>query len=183
MIGLRIDPAKSFFDSKKVIDATTRAERKVLSAFGAYVRRTAKSSIRNAPPVKLAEMTDAQRKAYKRARAIAKHYGKPLPKRPRKAEPSRPGSPPYSRLGLLKKFLFFAYDPERRSVVIGPARLNQKIGDAPAALERGGRSRITAGRGRGRRVTRTVRARPFMGPAFEKEKPKLPDMWRDSIRA
>ena len=23
----------------------------------------------------------------------------------------------------------------------------------------------------------------FMGPAFEKEKPKLPAMWRDSVRA
>ena len=70
-----------------------------------------------------------------------------------------------------------------KSVVIGPARLNQKVGTAPRALEHGGRSQVRAKR-RGRRVTRTttIRARPFMGPAFEKEEPKLPAMWRDSIR-
>jgi len=150
MIGFKISQAKGlFFDSKKVIDATTRAERKVLSRFGAYVRRSARSSIR------------------KRKRASA------------------PGQPPSSHTGLLKRFIFFAYDPGRKSVVIGPARLNQKVGNAPHALEHGGRSRVTAGRRRRRRVTRTVTigARPFMGPAFDKEKPKLPAMWRDSIRA
>jgi hypothetical protein len=26
-----------------------------------------------------------------------------------------------------------------------------------------------------------IKARPFMGPAMEKEKPKLPQMWRDSV--
>lgn len=35
-----------FFDKKRVLSATTRAERQVLSRFGAFVRRRAKSSIR-----------------------------------------------------------------------------------------------------------------------------------------
>ena len=149
MIGFKISRMKGlFFDSKKVLDATTRAERRVLSRFGAYVRRSARSSIR------------------KRKRA------------------SEPGKPPSSHTGLLKRFLFFAYDPNRKSVVIGPARLNEKVGDAPHALEHGGRSRVTAGRRRRRRATRTVTIapRPFMGPAFEKEQPKLPAMWRDSVK-
>jgi hypothetical protein len=148
MMGLKIDQVKGlFFDSKKVIGATTRAERRVLSRFGAYVRRTARSSIR------------------KRKRVSA------------------PGRPPSSHTGLLKRFIFFAYDPDRKSVVIGPTRLNQKAGDAPRALEYGGRSRVTAGRRRRRRRTVMIAARPFMGPAFEREKPKLPAMWRDSVRA
>ena len=148
MIGLRVDQLKGlFFDSKKVVDATTRAERRVLSRFGAYVRRSARSSIR------------------------------------RRKKVSRPGKPPSSHTGLLRRFIFFAYDLRHRSVVIGPARLNRKTGTAPRALEHGGRSKVVAKRG-GRRAVRTVtiRARPFMGPAFEKEKPKLSAMWRDSIR-
>ena len=43
---------------------------------------------------------------------------------------SDPGEPPSSHTGLLKKFILFGYDREHRSVVIGPMRLNQKIGDA-----------------------------------------------------
>jgi len=27
-----------------------------------------------------------------------------------------------------------------------------------------------------------IKARPFMGPAFNKEKPKLPAMWASSIK-
>jgi len=148
MIGLGVDQAKGlFFDSKKVQSATTKAERRVLSRFGAYVRRSAGSSIR------------------KRKRTSA------------------PGQPPSSHTGLLNQFIFFAYEPRRRSVVIGPVRLNHKSGEALPALEHGGPVRIVAGR-RGRRRSRAVmiRKRPFMGPAFEQEKPKLPAMWRDSIR-
>lgn len=149
MIEYRIDTIKGlFFDSAKVLAATSRAERQVLSRFGAFVRRGARSSIR------------------------------------RRKRSSEPGQPPSSHTGLLKKFIFFAYEPQRQSVIIGPVRLNQKTGDAPPALEYGGRSRIITGsRRRGRRMkTVTIRPRPFMGPAFEREKPKLSAMWRDSVR-
>jgi len=162
MIGLGIDQAKGlFFDSKKVQATTTKAERRVLSRFGAYVRQSARSSIRKRKKV------------------------------------SAPGQPPSSHTGLLKRFILFAYEPERRSVVIGPVRLNAKIGDAPPALEYGGqvrvasrsRSRLSRAKRRTRRQpsaatrgrTVTIRPRPFMGPAFEREKPKLSAMWRDSV--
>ena len=145
MIGMRIK--KLFFDRKAVTDKVDRTTRKVLSRFGAFVRRTAKSSIR------------------KRKRV------------------SSVGQPPSSHSGILKKFIFFGYEPAKRNVVIGPAKLNQKIGDAPHALERGGASTVIQGR-RGRRKKRRVKikARPFMGPAFNKEKPKLPAMWAGSIK-
>jgi len=96
---------------------------------------------------------------------------------------SAPGEPPSSHTGLLRRFIFFGYDRQRRSVVIGPQRLNQKIGDAPQALEHGGTSTIVEGL-RGHRRKRRVRmkARPYMGPAFEKEQPKLPAMWAGSVR-
>ena len=141
MIGMKFK--QMFFTSKAVLSATDRATRRVLSKFGAYVRRTAKSSIR-------------KRKAI-----------------------SRPGSPPSSHTGLLKRFILFGYDPAKRSVVIGPLRLTRGgRGDAPRALEEGGTSRMVR-RGRKKRVK--IKARPFMGPAMEREKPKLPQMWRNSV--
>jgi len=138
---------ETFFDRKAVRSAVDRTARRVLSRFGAFVRRAAKSSIR------------------KRKHASA------------------PGEPPSSHTGLLKRFIFFGYDAGKRSVVIGPARLNQKIGDAPHALEHGGTSTVIEGLRGGRRKRRVrIKARPYMGPAFEQEKPKLAAMWRDSLK-
>ena len=92
---------------------------------------------------------------------------------------SEPGQPPSSHVGLLRKLIYFGYDPSRKSVVIGPTPLHGTA-EAPPLLEYGGRARR---RGRkGRNVMASYRARPFMGPAFEREKPKLPAMWRDSVR-
>ena len=144
---IRMVTKQMFFDRKVVTGAVDKATRRVLSRFGAFVRRGAKSSIR------------------KRKRVSAA------------------GQPPSSHSGLLKRLIFFGYDRQRRSVVIGPQRLNQKVGDAPEALEYGGTSTIVEGL-RHRRKKRHVRikARPYMGPAFQKEQPKLPAMWAGSIR-
>jgi hypothetical protein len=137
MFGFEI--TKLFFDKKAVTSKTDRATRKVLSRFGAFVRRTARSSIR------------------------------------KRKKPAPPGSPPSSHIGLLKKFIFFGYEPQKRSVVIGPVQLTQKgRGEAPRLLEHGGTGTV-----RKKRVR--YQARPFMVPAFEKEQPKLPAMWRDSV--
>lgn len=145
MIGMDFKSAKAvFFDRQAVISKVDAASRKVLSKFGALVRRSAKSSIR------------------------------------KRKKPAPPGSPPSSHTGLLKKFIFFGYDTDARSVVIGPTRLNQKgRGEAPPLLEYGGKTTLKR---RGKRKRTTYKARPYMGPAFEKEKPQLPAMWRDSVR-
>ncbi len=141
---IRFEMTQLFFDTRKVRRAVDASARRVLSKFGAFVRRTARSSIR------------------------------------RRKKPSSPGSPPSSHAGLLKRFIWFGYEPARRSVVIGPARLTRKgRGEAPSLLEYGGTTRLEH---RGKRKRAMVRARPFMQPAFEKEQPKLPAMWRDSLR-
>ena len=96
---------------------------------------------------------------------------------------SRPGEPPSSHTGLLKRFIYFGYDTQRKSVVIGPMPLNAKVGDAPHALEHGGFSTVAEGSRRSRRKRRVeIAARPFMGPAMEQERPKLPAMWAGSVR-
>ncbi len=96
---------------------------------------------------------------------------------------SAPGQPPSSHAGLLRRLIFFGYDAGSKSVVIGPMRLNQKIGAAPEALEHGGTSTVVEGR-RGKRRKRRIRVkpRPFMGPALQKELPKLPKLWAKSVR-
>jgi len=137
------DAKRAFFDAPQVLAATTAAERRVLSRFGAYVRQRARTSIRS------------------------------------RAGTSTPGMPPFSHTGLLKRFLFFAYDTSRRSVVIGPVRLDGRTGEALPLLEHGG----TTQRPRPGRVDpSTYTPRPFMRPAFQRELSKLPPLWRDSIR-
>jgi hypothetical protein len=141
---LTLEMAKSsFFDRQQVIDATDAATHRVLSKFGAFVRRRAKSSIR------------------KRKRA------------------SEPGKPPSSHTGLLRDMIFFSFDREANSVVIGPTLINSPTG-APEILEYGGEAVVS--RPNGMKVRIYIQPRPYMGPAIDAEKSKLPAMWADSIR-
>lgn len=139
-----------FFDRAEVIRKVDALTRKTLSRAGAFVRQRARSSIRKAPAETLSSMSPEQLERWRRRAAIAKHYGKPAPPKPRRV--SAPGQPPYSHTGDLRKILF-AYDSPRQSVVIGPVKLN-KSGSAPEVLEYGGNG---------------VQARPYMGPALWKE--------------
>lgn len=131
-IGFKMPPNAVFFNTKEVEDATSKAERKVLSRFGFETRRDAKRSMRR-----------------------------------RKKGPSEKGKPPRVVTGLLKRFIFFAYDRFLQSVVTGPARLTgfKGAGEAPKKLESGDLDR------------------PFMNPAFKRQLAQhMPDMWKDSIK-
>lgn len=137
--------------------------------------------------------------------------------------PSQPGEPPHSHTGLLKDFIFYAWDAASRSVVIGPVPTNQVFfdgngqpvrGTVPQVLEHGGQITILevlrhfryvkTGRGgnrhyarqegdfwvradlrsrrrlaerRTRRRTITIEARPYMGPAFDRQINRFADLW------
>jgi len=214
VIGYLVNPVKGrFFDAPAVIRATTAAQRKVFSRFGYRVRQTARRSIRT------------------------------------RMRPAKPGQAPTNRTGRLKGSIFFAYEPHRRTVVIGPTRFPRST-MAQEVLEHGGRPQVGRSRkgasphtfspgetgpvlvqkrrprkrrkvgtqwGRGAdgrdrkyyvvrvklrtraqadRATRLqddylvigpktikrLRPRPYMGPAFEQEKPALPGLWQDSLR-
>jgi len=142
--GLR-EFKRSFFDRETVTRAVDLATRRVLSKFGAFVRTTARSSLR------------------------------------RRKRVSEPGQPPSSHTGLVKRFLFFGYEAVRKSVIVGPAKLNKPEPRVLEHLEHGGRVRRRNARTR-KLETHVYRARPFMGPALKKELPKLPAMWRNSIK-
>jgi hypothetical protein len=126
----------------------------------------------------------------------------------KRKKPSAPGSPPSSHNGMLKNNIFFAYEPTRRNVVIGPTKANTVHfdgdgrpvrGTVPEVLEEGGEIRVLEvfkyGRWqradlRSRRQLanlptrlRTIKIakRPYMGPAFEQEKKNLPSLWANAI--
>lgn len=72
----------------------------------------------------------------------------------RSADPSSPGDPPHTRRGQLRRAI--RYDATKDGAVIGP--LASMVGDAGAAHEFGGEFR-----------REQFPARPFMGPALERE--------------
>jgi hypothetical protein len=97
----------------------------------------------------------------------------------RRKRPSQPDESPTNQTGLLKRHIYFVFDSDRRSVVIGPARLSTGT-EAPATLEYGGHAVAETPEGKPVRVA--IEERPYMGPAFRQELPKVPALWRDSVR-
>jgi len=93
-------------------------------------------------------------------------------------KPSKPGKPPRSRTGALRQGIVYAYDPNEKSVVIGPMKLNRST-PAPALHELGGTARIVE---KDRVKTAMYPARPYMRPAFEKKLPQLPGLWKRAIK-
>ena len=113
---------------------------------------------------------------------------------------SAPGKPPTSWSGLLRKFIYFSYDPQAKSVVIGPVPF-RATSAVPRLLEMGG---SVAGDGREISITNDVgrdaagklggksriklegtinyRARPFMRPAFSEELPGFLQSLKDMVK-
>lgn len=87
----------------------------------------------------------------------------------RRKKKSLAGAPPSTRKGRLKRAILYKVSKEKDEAVIGPDV--DKVGTAGAAHEHGGLYK-------GDRYDR----RPFMGPAFQKVKPRLPRLWGNSVR-
>lgn len=82
---------------------------------------------------------------------------------------SAPGTPPNSRKGQIRRAILYAVEKEQQRVVIGP---DQGItGTAGAAHEFGGHYK-----------KQNYDKRPFMGPALEKTKDRLPQEWAGSVK-
>ena len=175
-----------FFNDSRLVRSIARAEREVLSKAGAFMMTTARGLIKSRKSI------------------------------------SRPGQPPNSHRGTLKRNIYFGYDLSTRTVVVGAAKLANS--NAPAALEFGGHSVINPvgraigdkGRPREKPVNRGVspqrrrnrarrirnrtaamnqfsrvnrgrkraffRPRPYMGPAYDREIGKFPELWNNSVR-
>lgn len=90
---------------------------------------------------------------------------------------SEVGKPPSSHRGDLRRLIYFAFDPARKSVVIGPTPFGK--GEAPELLEYGG---VVTRQTKDGPKTLYYRPRPFMGPAFKAELPKAPQVFKNAIR-
>jgi len=155
MIELSFKAAKEgFFDRRSVIRALGEANVRVLSAQGQEVQYQAKGLL---------------------------WPGK---------GPSAPGRPPHMHTGLIKKFLYFSYDVATKSEVIGPAIINTPTG-APKTLEYGGDAQFPENRwatvgGQRKLVSKYkiihVLPRPYMKPALALAKPRLAELWQNSVR-
>jgi hypothetical protein len=157
---LKMNVKELFFDRAKVLAAVDDATRRQLIKAGSFVRRSARQSMR------------------KRKKA------------------SEPGQPPRVDSGELKKFLFFAYEPAKKTVVVGPVQLGKSI--APSVLEFGGSYQNSQGKlipetplrltKNGKVALRRIKGqvkiepRPFMGPALDKNRDKIPQFFAGSIK-
>ncbi|TWU17986.1 hypothetical protein [Allorhodopirellula heiligendammensis] len=165
----------SFFDRPRVQRSVDRAVRRELSRAGAFVRRTARSSIR---PV--GKRAKSKKKKGQRVGGLDPTI-------------SRPGQPPRMHTKGAKNIrtILFGYQPGPQSVVIGPVLFKSKNGvNVPQLLEHGGTGKVLATsrrKNRGGHATRRLtaaryKARPFMFPALQKEAPKFPNLFRNSIK-
>jgi hypothetical protein len=117
---------KTFFDREVVQRAMSRTVAKALSRFGAFVRQRAKTSLRyREAPSSPGRPPSVHRSSNRR-------------KTNRKT-----GLASVQRVSPLREFILFAYDPARESVVIGPAKTNQRNAEGidvpiPAVIEYGG---------------------------------------------
>jgi hypothetical protein len=87
----------------------------------------------------------AEKRTLSRAGAFVRTRARGSIRRRKRA--SNPGQPPTNRTGILKRFIFFGYEPATSSVVIGPTKTNQvfwgptgrpETGTVPNVLEFGG---------------------------------------------
>ena len=167
-----------FFDRASIAKAVNEGERKALSKIGAFIRQRAKTDI-------------LRRVAYKGKRASVRRVKGGKGRKVQEA--SRPGQPPIVRsrdkVATLKNILF-AFNPDSGGVVVGPVGLNKKLrgsnrSTVPELLEKGGSADVPQWKpvnstvwslgnvrrpGVANRMTRAqYAARPFMGPALQKE--------------
>lgn len=84
-------------------------------------------------------------------------------------KPSPPGAPPHTRKGRVRNAIKYAVVAAAQSVVIGPD--HAVAADSGAAHEFGGRYR-----------QENYDKRPFMGPALQKIKDRLPTLWAGSVK-
>jgi hypothetical protein len=153
-----------FFDSSVVLAAVNKATIKALSKAGAFVRRSAQTSIRYGKKVSAPGKPPTGYRAQGFRRYAKTKSGFAI----------RATSP-------LRELIFFAYDAAGESVVVGPVEYReakQRKWKAPAVLEAGGS--VSAQTASGSR-TKRYRPRPFMGPALGKEIPKFLPLFKNSI--
>jgi hypothetical protein len=97
-----------------------------------------------------------------------------IKKAPNGKSASKPGKPPLSHTGLLRNYIYYSFDPQARSVVVGPVALRAKGKNVPHTLEYSGNTKI-------RNKNIHIAARPYMGPALAVNKSRMAAVWKNSV--
>ena len=176
--GLSFDRFKSgFFDAAGILDAADRMTQRALSKWGAFVRTSARTSLKYG---KTSSSPGSPPTVHKTIRRV---------------KTNKKGASKVQSVSPLREFLFFAKD-ERFGVVVGPALFRSRARDAaqadsgttPRVLEEGGTVTFPrrTGKGGGRYggpFQARVAARPFMLPAAEREltNPKLRELFANQL--
>ncbi len=120
--------------------------------------------------LKPGNVMNAVDRARQRAQAPGAAYTRAIMIRsmPKRESVSKPGGPPNSHTGKIRRLIRFAYEPRTGSTVIGP--LGESGSTAMEALEHGGRSviRRRLRNGATRRRFIWIQPRPFARPALER---------------
>ncbi|MEN6385311.1 MAG: hypothetical protein ABFD79_08930 [Phycisphaerales bacterium] len=88
---------------------------------------------------------------------------------------SKPGKPPLSHTGLLRNYIYYSFDPQARSVIVGPVALRAKGKNVPHTLEYSGTAKI-------RNKNIHIAARPYMTPALTVNQPRMAALWQNSVK-
>ena len=203
MILTRAQVKKWFFDSPAVTDAVDVATRRVLSRFGAYVRQTAQCSIRTRKGPSTPGQPPHSHSGHLR-KFMSFWYDRSArsvvigPEKLNKVQFDKgmgignvtvPQLLEYGGTGGVVEEAFRLSDGrlvwERRNLrragsirLLATLRARLDSGHSLAGL--GGNLVVPAGHHRFR--TYRMPARPYMGPAFEREKQKLPELWANSVK-
>jgi len=151
----------SFFDAPKVIRAVTKTEHRVLSRFGAIVRRRAKTSIGKRKATSDPGDPPSSHTGWLKRMIF---FGFDLRTRSVVVGPQL-----YGRGNA--DALEFGGDAKRWEKRWEGGKWRQMYGNR--SLRPGEEMRVRKFK---------IAARPFMGPAFQDALPELPAMWRNSIR-
>jgi hypothetical protein len=129
----------------------------------------------------MAAVDGAKRKVLSKAGAFIRTAARTSIRKRKGSAP--PGDPPHSHEGSLRRLILFGYDGPADSVVVGPVGFKKSDPPAPSVLEHGGETVVLRRRG-GKLESQKVKIapRPYMAPALERERPKLPLLWRNSVR-
>ncbi len=147
-------------------------------------------------PAVIKALERGQARAMARSGGFVMRVARRSMRRVKRDRSSKPGAPPFARVGLLRDKLFFAFDDKLRDVVVGPEGFAGS--SVPSLHERGGvvrlnnqlvtrvvRSRDASGRFTARRVTQRVTGtlrydpRPYMAPALEISRDRIAEFWAD----
>lgn len=128
-------------------------------------RVTTKTRVRMTPDRVRRAAHKARITGIRHAAAVLRLEARKLIRKGKKA--SRPGSAPHTRAGALRRSILF--EASDTTALIGPAA--QFVGPSASAHEHGGRYKA-----------RRYPKRPFMAPALDSLRPRLPRFWAATLK-